>query len=216
MIKLISHITLASALAFSLASQATPIISSYDISNAEASGFGGWSNAYSGTITATGGGLYSYTGGSGTLNDGITPTNHINNQLFTLADNSTITLHLNTLSNISELNILGGAIGNMIPGTLTGATITIGALSVALSSTAWGATCSSGLCNDKFSLAGSGLDLLATNTITLSNFTGGWSGYYNIGEVTVAGVNAAVPAPATFALLGLGLVGLTLSRRRKI
>jgi hypothetical protein len=197
-------------LAGPMAAQAVTV-SSYDISLSQLSGFGGWSHTYSGTITGN-----VYSGGSGTLNDGIIPTGESNNHLFRLADDSVITLHLSGPTLVTQLDLLGGVLpDNFIPGTLTGATITIGGNSEVLSSLAYGVGCLSGLCNDRFDLVGTGLELIATSTIQISNVTGGWQGYYNIGEIEVNGTPAGVPEPGTLALLGLGLAGLGLSRRRE-
>ena len=147
------------------------------------------------------------------MNDGFIPTSHIDNQLFSPGDNSTITLHLNTFSAIGTIKIFGGeTLVNYIPGILTRATITIGGTSVAINSTPFGPTCASDLCNDNFSLAGTSLVGIATNTVSLSNFQGGRSQYYNIGEITVA----AVPEPEEWAmmLMGFGLVGWQVNRKQ--
>lgn len=209
----ISHIAAAVALLTSVAAQAQSVLS-YDVSNAQLTGFGGWSHTYNGIITSVGGGLYNYTGGAGTLNDGIVPTSHIGNELFRFENNSSITLHLNGQVSINEIDFFGGNVGgsNSIPGTLTGATVTIGGNSVALSSLAWGPNCQSTLCNDKLSLTGTSLAGMRTDTVTLSNFQGGWGGYYNAGEITVT----AVPEPETYAMLlaGLGILG-AVARRKK-
>ena len=208
-----SIIISAVALMLSVDAQAAVTIMSYDITNAQTSGFGGWTHTYTGTITPTGFGKFNYSGGGGTLNDGFIPTSHIDNQLFSPGDNSTITLHLNTFSAIGTINIFGGETEyNSVPGTLTGATITIGGTSVAINSTPFGPTSVSNLCNDNFSLAGTSLADIATNTVSLSNFQGGWSQYYNIGEITVA----AVPEPEEWAmmLMGFGLVGWQVNRKQ--
>ena len=102
------------------------------------------------------------------------------------------------------------------PGTLTGWSVTIGGNTQAFTSTGFGASCTSGLCSDAVSLAGSGLELLSTDTLTLSNFQGGWYGYFSAAEITVNGVAAPVPEPETYALMlgGLGVMGLLARRRR--
>jgi hypothetical protein len=199
--------------------QAAQFVTGYDITNARASGFGGWSHTYSGSITSAGNDLVNYTGGSGTLNDGVVSANAASNQLFTLADNASITLRLNSPTFLSELNIFGstGTV-NLIPGTLTGATISFGGLSQAFSSTPWGPNCNRVLCNDRFSFAGTSLANIATSIITLSNFQGGWSNYFSASEISISGVAAVspVPEPETYAMLlvGLGLMG-GMARRRK-
>jgi opacity protein-like surface antigen len=203
--------------------QAAQFVTGYDIANARTSGYGGWSHTYSGAITSAGGGLSNYTGGNGTLNDGIVSANESSNQLFQLTDNTSITLHLNSPTFLSELNIFGasGNNGNSIPGTLIGATLSFGGISQVLSSTAWGPACAAALCNDRFSFAGTSLASIATNFITLSNFQvapGAWSTYFNASEISISGVAAVspVPEPETYAMLlaGLGLMG-GMARRRK-
>ncbi len=199
--------------------QAAQFVTGYDVNNARASGYGGWSHTYSGAITSAGGGLSNYTGGNGTLNDGVVSANHSSNQLFRVTDNTSITLHLNSPTFLSELNIFGASGGgNSIPGTLTGATLSFGGQSLVFSSTPWGPSCNGGLCNDRFSFAGTSLENIATNIITLSNFQGGWSNYFNASEISISGVAAVspVPEPETYAMLlaGLGLMG-GMARRRK-
>ncbi|WP_235835123.1 PEP-CTERM sorting domain-containing protein [Piscinibacter terrae] len=202
----------AAALALMGGAQAVTV-TSYDVTGAQPSGFGGWSHSYTGSIS---GGNYS--GGSGSLNDGVIPTGVGGDQLFTFDTNPTITLHLDGTTKVSTINIFGGDNPyNYIPGTLTGWSVTIGGNTQAFTSTGFGASCTSGLCSDAVSLAGSGLDLLATDTLTLSNFQGGWYGYFSAGEITVNGAAAApVPEPETYALMlgGLGVMGLLARRRR--
>jgi PEP-CTERM motif len=214
----IKHIATGAALLLAVGAQAQTI-SSYDIANARLSGFGNWNHTYSGVIG--GGNPTSYTGGSGTLNDGIIATSHFNNQLFWKPDGVSITLYLDGFYKINTIDLLGGnTLANNIPGTLTGWTVTINSNSQSFSSTAHGAACLSGLCDDVVSLIGSGLDTLSTNTIVLSNFTGGWpdeSSYFNISEIQVNGASvSAVPEPETYAMMlaGLGLLGFA-ARRRK-
>ena len=137
--------------------------------------------------------------------------------MFWLADNPSITLYLSGLSTVSSLDLLGGnSPGNFIPGTLTGFSVTIGGNTVAFNSVGHGAACLSGLCDDLVSLAGSGLENIATTTVVLSNFQGGWPGqgqYMSISEINVnAGV---VPEPETYALMALGLAAVGVFARRR-
>lgn len=196
------------------------IITSYEITNVHSSGFGGWHHTYTGNITPTGSGLFNYTEGSGTPNDGVIPQSNFNNQLFTLTDNSVITLHLSQMTTLSVIDIFGGHNSiNRVPGTLTGATVTIEGHSIALNSINHGEHCYSGPCDDLLSLSGTILSGLMTDTIVLSDFQGGWYDtlthtgltYYNIGEITVS----AIPEPETYMLLlvGLGWIAFQLHRR---
>src|SRR5579864_6026194 len=87
----LAGVLVAGVIALPQCGEAAPItISSYDVLNAEASGFGGWSYQYTGTITPNGS-LVNLTGGSGTLNDGLVTPAVVNNMLFTVQDKSVIT-----------------------------------------------------------------------------------------------------------------------------
>jgi len=202
-------------------------VASYDISNTLPSGAGGWSHVYDGAIACDDNtGLCNYSGGSGTLNDGVIPTQITDNQLFYRATGPVITLRLDTLSHVNSVQIYGGnpdassapssLSGDFIPGSLTGWSVTIGGQTLALSSVAFGLDCQSGRCDDRVELAGTGLDRLPTDTVILSAFQGGFltqveagPGFYvfNIGEVGVDSV-AVVPEPATYALMLAGLMAV--------
>lgn len=187
-------------------------ISSYDITNANLSGFGGWSHSFSGVVASIGGGLANYSNGSGTLNDGTVSASHVNNQLFAINSHASITLYLDGTYQVSGLALYGASnSGNFIPGTLTGATIGFGGQTVTLNSSAFGGNCASGLCSDVFSFSGTSLENVTGNIVTISNIQGGWNGYYNIAEITVSGVAVpAVPEPdaLAFLLAGLAVVGM--------
>lgn len=192
------------------------VITGYNITNTRLSGFGQWSHTYSGTMTAVGGGLYNYTGGGGTLNDGSFAVDHNNNHLFQTGDNSVITLFLDNVYSLSGFNIFGGnAPGNSIPGTLTGATIGFGASFANIASTPFSTsgTCGSGPCDDAFSFASTALATETGNQITISNVQSGF--YFSIAEVDARGVAVvATPEPASFVLLATGLGVIAGIRRR--
>lgn len=200
-------------------------IDTYDIQNGRPTGTGvDWLWNYSGTITpsASSPGLYDYTGGRGTLNDGIVPQQHENIQGFIPSDNTVLTLHLSGASVINEINFYSMLGTNVLAGNLSGATISYGGVSVALQSSDWGGNCGYTLCNDRFSLANTALAGLSTDVITFSNFTSvsypGYGGSFPVGEITLSGTTIpAVPEPANIGMLlvGLGLTGFMIRRRNR-
>jgi hypothetical protein len=214
---LFASITAALLLASSVQGQ---VITGYNITNVRPSGFGGWTHTYTGTITSNGDGTYNYSGGGGTLNDGLFGANSVNSELFLLGDNSVFTLFLDGNYNLANMNLYGSfGEDNYIPGTLTGATIGFGGGSAAITSTPFsvGPSCTSGPCDDAFSFAGTALAGLSGNQITLSDFQGGWSGYYSISEIDAqSGSATSTPEPSSVVLLFSGLVAVFSGARRKL
>jgi hypothetical protein len=225
---------LAASAAIASTSANAVLITGYDVTNASDSGTGGWSHAYTGTITPTGTSGYSdYSGGSGTMADGINTGTNINTtQLFcentscggTSAIKPTITLFLDGFYSLTSLSIFGGDhSSNTIPGAITGVDVTIGSTTVSIASTGFGVPGSSGQpVNDLVTLTGTGLELLATNQVVLSNFTylerGSTSlGRFSIAELELDGAAVSVPEPGTAGMLGIGLLSLGLLglRRRR-
>lgn len=206
------------AVAVSVA-HAGPVVTSYDITNAEYPGTGGWQWYYNGTVTPNGG-LLNDTGGSGTLNDGVLGTSPANTELFRSSDNAVITGYLNgnyDLFNIALYSFDGLTYpGNFIPGVITGADVTIGGNTVFINASAPDANDTQWL-----DLTGSGLDTIGTTQFTISNVTVNepleyGNDWYGISEITVNnGTNGSVPdAASSLLLLAAGFGGMLLARKR--
>lgn len=156
-------------------------ITHYDAKETPASGFGGWAHFYGGTITDTGRrftgsascdppyfppcNVVDETGGSGTLNDGITVGNTNATQLLAMRNDTSgnliepaITLYLGGASRIDQIRIYGNSFAR-----LARATVTVGGVSVPVTTTAPSATL------DVFDLTTTSLASLATDTIVLSD-----------------------------------------------
>jgi len=120
---------------------AAPVsITSYDVEQTPRSGWGGWCHNYTGTITNTGrtvagslarcasGGnqIADYSGGSGTLDDGVVSTSLFETHLSTTRNaddgrpiNPKITLDLGGTFLVGTIRLYGGDIGgNIISGAL--------------------------------------------------------------------------------------------------
>lgn len=217
------HTTGALLLLMSCAANAVPIaITGYDIDHTYVSGTGGWYHDYSGAITPLSGDLADYSGGSGTLNDGVIGTSHLDTQLFNFPSDSspTITLYLDNFYTISSLLIYGGNFidVNSIPGELSGLDVTINSIKESFVTVAQGQTDGTRYADDGVSFGGSSLDGLVTNHVVLSGFVSPWGGSntFSIAEIELDGDLACVPEPSTLFLLGLGLAGVGLSRKIRI
>lgn len=210
--------------------QADPIpLSQYDITDAVISGHGNWAHTYNGTITpgvAFSNGGFSgqtatYSGGSGTLTDGVIGGSIQSSQLFVVRQIPTapsispvITFDLPQAYTVDQIELYGGDLtGNTIPGAITGVTVTLlkadlTAVSETFATTAFGPTLNAAgvLVNDRISLIGSSLEGIGAIAITLSNFVGTTSNWISLTEVRADG--AVVPEPNAFLLAAVGLVGL--------
>jgi PEP-CTERM motif len=210
-----------SALGFAIGALAAAIASpvfaqtvvSYDIENAIPSGVGGWTNAYTGTITFPPPFTYeNYTGnGSGTLNDGYVPNNVSNNEL--LDNNAVITVNLNGSYTLSTIYILSDLTDNTIPGDIASVDVTVGGNTASYGLTNYGPIGISGVGIDQY-ITLTGLQASTpTTSFTLSNIGGG--GYVAIGELEVSGTLSAVPEPSTWVMMLVGFGGLGLSALRR-
>jgi len=209
------------------ASAAVATIIQYDIFAADISGSGGWSHAYSGLITPTGGSLANYTGGVGTLNDGIIINPSINNQLFlTPTAPVEISFFFDQSYTFSQIEIFGadGDSGNNIPGNISGFDIAIGAATQSLLTTGFGGVSSDGqLVNDRVDLVAAGLSAITANFIVLSNFTvfdlSNANRRFNISEIVFSTSSpvSVVPIPAALPLFGtgIGLLGFFSWRKKR-
>jgi len=192
---------LTSGLALGAASATTVPIGSYDVSQTPGSGFGCWSHNYTGTkadtghtvggsviCTPEGGHVFNYSGGSGTLNDGLFDTTHL---LLTRTDDQgqvlrpVITLHLARVVTVNQVRLLKG--DNSFT-CLTGAAVEInGTRFNFVNPSPIGGDCRSVVLD----LGATALSVEPTNRITLSNFTATFFGseidQFGIGEVEVDG-----------------------------
>lgn len=245
--RLFAVATLAPVLAaFVPAAHAAPIaIAGYDVTDAVVSGYGLWAHTYDGTITPKGsfthfsvvGQKADYTGGGGTLNDGVIGDSAAKTQLFIARPtqdgtvfNPTISLHLAAASTINQIELYGGDIAdNVVPGTISSITVTItGPLGTLSDTFALGPLTAFGFVavnhpvfgpvNDRIVIPNtSALFGLPALTVTLSNFGTRPLGTFSLTEIKLDGnpfVNE-VSEPATLALLSAGLLGLAAIRRSK-
>jgi type 1 fimbria pilin len=194
------------------------VVTSYDIDRARLSSYGGWSHTYDGTIASNGDGTHSYSGGSGTINDGVIGTSHANTHLFVTADAPTVTLHLDAANFISEIRLYSfSEADNNIPGNITSVDVTIGGTTETINSIGFGpAAYAHENAHELIITLGTSLDSLGTDIVALSGFQteNPYSSHFSISEATVSG--NVVPEPSTLAIWGLlGICGIVWHRRRK-
>lgn len=183
-------------------------IARYDVTETPQSGFGCWSHVYSGTITLTGRTVIgcgndppvpvaNYTGGGGTLNDGVIATSPTDAQLFTLTSydggpplSPTITLYLAAPGVVNRIQIHGGDPTNYTPGAIDGVTVEIAGVAVAFATTPFGALNPSNVpVDDEIDLSGSVLAGVVTDRIVLRDFTASLAFFslISITEITIEG-----------------------------
>jgi hypothetical protein len=212
-------VALMAAFSLGASAQTSVPITSYDIADSPRSGFGCWAHDYGGSIVNTGRTVSSsvfcvpdgnqianYSGGNGSMDDGVIPTDLLHTHLlFTgTADDGqpivpVITLHLRGSFFVRRLHIFGGDFpGNILPGALSSLTVELGGASVPLSTIPFGPPNAIGIpADDLVDLTGTPLAGLATDTIVLKGFTASFFGFpidsVSIGEIIVDGTPAFVP-----------------------
>jgi hypothetical protein len=190
----------------------------YDIQNAVTSGsFVQWYNTYSGIVTPTGtmtvtlpdsvttATLANYSGGRGTLNDGVVGIGPTDTELFATAAQPVITLYLDNTYTMQSINLESFSLYNVIPGNIYGVTVTINGNSEILG-TSITIDNANNLCSSILDVGGSSLAGIAANQITLSDFltSGPYSPVFCLGEIAVTG--SPIPEPSAISLLGMGIV----------
>ncbi len=201
--------TLFASSAFSATNLAN--ITGYDLTNSYPDGTYGLSHTYTGSITNGIPGIFHYTGGTGTLDDGLIQNPNAGH-LF-LGNSASITIFLDDdyyVDNISFFSALGQS-SSLESATINGEAVT---------STPFGQIVFNKPQDDLFDLSGTALENVATNQITLSDF--GFAPFtpktFTLSEIQVTGtLVSAVPEPSTYALMlgGLGLIGFMAARRRR-
>ncbi len=219
-------------LAGGVCSQAA-IVTSYDIERARGVGFGSWRHVYDGTITPNPDETWNYTGGSGTMNDGLIGKSHLNTQLFCISDSPELTLHLNGLTKVSEIWLYSFETRrNGIPGNLCAVDVGIEGVFKTIATTGFGPnTSAQPHAHQKIVLAlDEALGSLPTTSVTLSGFRalGYWADYFSISEVAVFGDSVppapqssvvAVPEPSSLVTWIMGAfsgLGMLAARRRRL
>jgi hypothetical protein len=203
-------ITIFAMILNSAASAETIRITSYDVQQTPISGFGGWHHTYNGTITPTGRTdwmtgfeIADYSGGGGTLNDGLIANgiDVFDDHLFLTRNDSAglpiipvITLHLDGIHTISQISLFGGDFCNSLPGAIGGATVEIIGTSAPLATSPFGtANCTGQQPNDMLDLSTTPLATIPTNQIILRNFINGGGDQFPITEIEVDGSPAMSP-----------------------
>ncbi len=188
-------------------------VSSYNVDNTKLSGYGSWFHTYDGTMTLDGA-TYDYTGGSGTLNDGVIGPDHRNTHYFDNLDFPAVRVFLDALCTVDVIELYSYVTStNWIPGNITGVDITIGALTQSFATVGFGPINANGYpAHERVDLTGSPLGALWTDQVIFSNFVVAGRNDFGISEITLDG--EIIPEPVTLTLLGSSLIALVFVRRR--
>jgi hypothetical protein len=209
-VHLVLLLTAALALGGTASAETVPI-ASYVVSQTPGSGFGCWSHNYTGTKVDTGhtvsgsvictpdgvGHVFNYSGGSGTLNDGLVNTTHL---LLTRTDDQgqvlqpSITLHLGKVVTVNQIRLLKG--DNSFT-CIAAAAAEINGITVLFSNPSpIGGDCRSVVLD----LGPTALAVLPTSQITLKSFSASWFSQpidqFGIGEIEVDGTDVIVSPTA--------------------
>lgn len=194
-----------------------PVVS-YDIFQTPLSGWGGWAHVYSGAIVDTGrttgpdcnpagSQIANYSGGSGTINDGVTDSANIDSThllcMGIAGDGQPvkpeITVRFAKAVFVERIVVHGGGTGgNIYPGAIDSATIRIGTTQATITSAPAGTPNDIGvLRDDVFDLTTTSLSSIPTTEANLSNIVTSFFGFplnqAAIAEITVEGRIAAIP-----------------------
>lgn len=198
---------------------ASPVtITGYDIYDTNTACCG-WDWTYTGSIdaTSTGGSYFDYTGGTGTLADGVIGTSVSNTMLFTPETSlQRVVLHLDDYYSINTIEIYGGTFNNVHPGHFDEVDVTVNGNTHDFLTEGFGLTYGRGYSvNNRITISGSALDGLVTNEIVLDNwkYDSDDTISFAITEIFIDG--QVVPIPAAVWLFGSGLLGLLGIARRK-
>lgn len=208
-VHLVFLLTGALALGGTASAETVPIVS-YDVSQTPGSGFGCWSHNYTGTkvdtghtvggsviCTPEGGHVFNYSGGSGTLNDGLVDTTHL---LLTRTDEQghvlqpLITLHLGRMVTVNQIRLLKG---NNSFTCISGAAAEITGTTVSFSNP----SPIEGDCRSVvLDLGPTALAVVPTSQITLKSFSASFFGspidQFGIGEIEVDGTDVILSPTA--------------------
>lgn len=196
-------------------------IRTYDVIDSPASGSGGWFHTYSqpfvptGVDSVQGGAIGNYTGGFGTLNDGLISSSVADTHLFFTGTraNPVITVHLAAPVFVDSIEIYGGDIEfNAFPGALSQVTVEIGGSSLAVSPEPFGPLGALGPFNDRVTLTGTPLSDIATDTLVLRNTASPFN-QFSIAELRINGRPAAVPPLAVGVDVSPGQKDATITAR---